>query len=389
MKYIKRDIEPLLLKAVKQFPAVVLTGARQTGKSTLLKKLFPNFSYANLDTLKSKSYASEDPQGFLNDHPCPVIIDEIQEVPELLSYIKENIDSKRNKKGQYLITGSQQFSLMEGVQESLAGRAAIMDLAGFSMHETQSLIKSHTWPEIVLKGSYPELCVNPKIDKELWYSSYIKSVINRDIAKHIKEANLFTYEKFIILLAARISQEINYSDIGKELGVDYKTIQTWIYFLQRSQIIFFIQPYIKNLGKRLTKKPKLYFYDSGLVAYLTGHTAFEQIKNGSMSGAFFENLVISEFIKQNFTLAHQKHFCFYRDSNKLEVDLIINEPSSIRIIEIKSTATPKIDHTKNLIKLNEIIGDDCKMFLISTSQDQSKPKGVKYLNFKELDLASL
>lgn len=384
MKYITRSIEPLLKKASEQFPALIITGARQCGKSTLVKKVFPKFNYLNLDKLQIKDRALKDPEGFLNDNPSPLIIDEIQEAPDLLSYIKVRIDEKRSKAGQYILTGSQQFSLMEGVQESLAGRAAILDLSTFSIEETKQYLKTEAWEEIIKRGSYPEVFINPKIDRELWYSSYIRTFVERDIAKHLKEDNLLAYERFIRLLAARLSQEINFSKIAKELSVNYKTIQSWLVFLERSQIIFFLQPYFNNLGKRITKSPKLYFYDTDLVANLTGFATPKQVKNGPLAGAFFENLVISEVKKRSMSQSKQTHLYFYKENNGLEVDLIFDDPLKPKLIEIKTSETHKMEFTSNLIKLEELLGTKAEKMIINPSKEETQINGVRFVNFMSL-----
>ena len=225
-KYVKRNIEPFLKKAFKQFPAVIITGARQSGKSTLVKHVFPKAKYISLENLNIRNFAKKDPEGLLNEHKSPVIIDEIQEVPELLSYIKTFIDQNK-RSGMFIITGSQQFSLMQGVQESLAGRSGVLDLSTFSFNEIRELIKTKKWHECAYEGFYPETKVKKNIDIDFWYSSYVRTVLDRDISIHLKEKNLFNYSRFIELLAARCSQELNFANVSNELGVDIKTIQTW------------------------------------------------------------------------------------------------------------------------------------------------------------------
>lgn len=383
--YVKREIELLLRKAFKQFPAVIITGARQSGKSTLVKHVFPNAKYLSLENLNTRNFAKKDPEGFLNEDKLPLIIDEIQEVPELLSYVKTIIDKKR-RPGMFVITGSQQFSLMQGVQESLAGRAGILDLSVFSFNEIRDIINAKKWYECAYEGFYPEIKVKENIDIDFWYSSYIRTVIDRDISIHLKEKNLFNYSRFIELLGARCSQELNFSNISNELGVDIKTIQTWTSLLLRSQIIFFLSPYFKNLGKRITKRSKLYFFDTGLVAHLTRHKTPELIKNGPMSGSLFENMVVSDIMKQNFSYGSRESLYYFKENNGLEVDLLIDHPIKPTIIEIKSTETPDTAHIINLERFQKLIKKEVKPYLISTKKESFTVHGVKFLHFMDFKL---
>lgn len=380
MHYIHRDIELLLKKAFKQFPAVVLTGARQCGKSTLVKEIFPNAVYLSLDKQSDRILAKEDPENFLSGDRFPIIIDEIQEAPELLNYIKSIIDKKR-KNGMFIITGSQQFSLMEGVQESLAGRTAVLDLSTFSFNEMSSKIKNKNWSEIAFNSSFPELFVKKRMDRDLWYSSYIRTFIDRDISKHLKEKNIYLYERFISFLAARFSREINFSSISNELGLDIKTIQSWLSFLIRSQVVFLLPPYFNNLGKRITKSPKLYFFDTGLVTYLTGYLEPNQVQKGPLAGAFFENLFISDIVKQYFSKGKAKNLYFYKENHGLEIDLIIDMPMKLKLFEIKSTLTPSVFHVQNLLKFQQLQKKDTEMYLITPQKEERKFKGVHFKNF--------
>lgn len=390
--FIQREIETHLKKATSQFSVIVLTGARQSGKSTLVKKLFhKKFKYVLLDELDTLHFAKEDPRGFLKQYSPPVILDEIQECPELLSYIKRIVDETGQKPGQYVITGSQQFNLMEGVQESLGGRAAILDLSTFSLKELKNLYKSEKhWSFWVSKGSYPKLWTSRTIDRKTWYSSYIRTVIDRDVKQHIQSNYLGHYERFIYLLFSRCAQAINYSDISKDLGVDQKTIMTWFKFLERAQIIFLVNMYPKSLGKRIIKKPKLYFYDSGIVAYSLGYLMQDQIRKGPMAGAIFENLVISEVVKRNFATGGHKNFFFYKESNGVEVDLLIEHGNKLDIIEIKSNETPTMNHARNLERFSSFLTEanivnqkKVNLFLLSPRVESFKIKNINFNYFKD------
>ncbi len=382
MVFIKREIEEYLKSASKQFAAVVLTGARQVGKSTLTQKLFPNYNYVSLDELDTRNYAMNDPRGFLNQYKYPLIIDEIQEVPELLNYVKKIIDENRSETGLFIITGSQQFSLMTGVQETLAGRAAILDLHCFSLFELNTKANKD-WAYFVEQGLYPELHQKKQINKNLWYSSYIKTFLERDIKSNLQKNYLKHYEQFLNLIIARCSQELNYADISKDLGVDEKTVKTWISFLERSQIIFLLQPYPKRIDKKqISKKPKIYFYDTGLVAHRLGYHTEEQIKNGPMSGALFENLVISELFKRKSANQESGYFYYFREKNGLEVDLVYENQLQQSIIEIKQNETPHIGLAKNLLKFNSLVKDIKNIFLISPRKEEFEQEKVKFRYYK-------
>ncbi|NQY80119.1 MAG: ATP-binding protein [Candidatus Caenarcaniphilales bacterium] len=390
MVFIKREIENYLKTASEQFSAVVLTGARQVGKSTLTQKIFPKYNYVSLDEIDTRNFAINDPRGFLNHYSYPLIIDEIQEVPELLNYVKKIIDERRDETGLFIITGSQQFSLMAGVQETLAGRAAILDLHCFSIHELNIKAKKD-WAYYVEKGFYPELHQKKQIDKNLWYSSYIKTFLERDIKSNLQKNYLKHYEQFLNLIIARCSQELNYADISKDLGVDEKTIKTWVSFLERSQIIFLLAPYPKRIDKKqISKKSKIYFYDSGLVAHRLGYHTEEQIKNGPLSGALFENLVISEIHKRKQASQQSGYFYYFREKHGLEIDLIYENQLQQNIIEIKQSETPHIGMAKNLLKFNELVDNVKNIFLISPRKENFEQKEVKFRYFKDFfDLKEL
>jgi predicted AAA+ superfamily ATPase len=365
--YIKRLLTPFLGKLVKQFPAVLLSGARQSGKSTLLQKNFPDYTYVTLDDLQARDMAKDDPKLFLDFYKTPVIIDEIQNAPDLLSYIKIQIDQKRKLKGQYILTGSQQFTLVADIHESLAGRLGVATLTPIAIEEL-SKTKIATWIDYSLRGLYPELITDSKLKPKLWYSSYIETLLNKDIRDNLKKEHLGTYDRFIKLLATRCSQELIYQDLAKELGVSNLTIQSWVSLLERSQIIFLIQPYYKNLGKRIVKSPKLYFLDTGLVSYLSGNSNKEIIQNGPMSGALFENFVIAEIYKYFCNRGIKPPLYHFRDSQGVEVDLVIEYENKHLLLEIKSTMTPKKDHASGLEKVNKLLANAESIVLCNTKE---------------------
>lgn len=364
--YIKRLLTPFIKKLIKQFPAVLLSGCRQSGKSTLLTKNFPEYTYVTLDDIQARDTAKTDPKAFLDFYKAPVIIDEIQNAPDLLSYIKIEIDNNRKKKGQYIFTGSQQFALVADIHESLAGRLGMATLTPIAIQE---LNKTKSWIDYSLHGLYPELAADSKLEPKLWYSAYIESLLNKDIRDNLKKEHLGTYDRFIKLLATRCGQELVYQDLSKELGVSNLTIQSWISLLERSQIIFLLQPYYKNLGKRLVKSPKLYFLDTGLVSYLSGNTNKEIIQQGPMAGALFENFVTAEIYKYFCNRGIKPPLYHFRDSQGVEVDLILEYENKYLLFEIKTTMTPKKDHASGLEKVSKLIPDAKAMILCNTKEE--------------------
>jgi predicted AAA+ superfamily ATPase len=366
--YIERLLTPFIKRLLKQFPALLLSGCRQSGKSTLLTKNFPDYTYVTLDDIQARDTAITDPKAFLDFYKAPVIIDEIQNVPDLLSYIKIEIDNNRKKNGQYILTGSQQFTLVADIHESLAGRLGMATLTPISIEELNKK-KISTWINYSLRGLYPKLIADAKVESKLWYSAYIESLLNKDIRDNLKKEHLGTYDRFIKLLAARCSQELIYQDLAKELGMSNLTIQSWISLLERSQIIFLLQPYYKNLGKRIIKSPKLYFLDTGLVSYLSGNTTPEIIQNGPMAGALFENFVIAEIYKYFCNRGIKPPLYHFRDSQGVEVDLLIEHESKYLLFEIKTTMTPKKDHALALEKVGKLLPSAKARVLCNTKQE--------------------
>lgn len=370
--YIKRLIEKTIINTLKTFPVLILTGARQSGKTTLLKHLFSNtFNYVSLDELDIRSPAINDPREFLARFKLPLIIDEIQNAPQLLPYIKAVVDKERVN-GRFIITGSQQFPLMKNVSESLAGRVAILNLYPFMIEEITgnyltkeksmdnffkkiSSQKISTSPKIdlgrwLLGGGYPGLFVNSQISRNIWFSSYIQTYIDRDIRGNIKNENLNDFERFLKLLASRTAQELSYSNLSRDIGLSVPTIKSWISLLQTNSIIYLLQPYYKNFGKRIIKSPKLYFLDTGLAAYLVGIQTKEHLLNGPMGGALFETFVVTNFLKRFSALDTNISLYYWKNIGGIEVDLLIEYSSKLIPIEIKLASTIYNNHYKSLLR---------------------------------------
>ncbi|MBO4440435.1 MAG: ATP-binding protein [Spirochaetaceae bacterium] len=396
MPYIQRHAKQTLMKMLSQFKVVLVTGPRQVGKSTLLQNELKNFEYVTLDDMAELEQARSDPALFFKNHSLPVVIDEVQYAPELFRYIKFLVD-KSDAKGQICLTGSQTYSLMQNVSESLAGRIGILELQGLSLREKQrvnffepfvpnsdyiqnrleNLVQYNGIWNDIFYGSMPEM-TNKEIDWNFFYRSYVKSYIERDVRNlmNIKDESLFY--KFMVALAARTGCLFNAADIANSTGVSLKTIQNWISVLEASGIIFFLRPYENNILKRTVKTPKIYFNDTGLVCYLVGWDNPKVAQNGAMAGELFETFVISEIAKTYFNSgADLRSLFFYRDSNQKEIDLLISKNGSLFPVEIKKSAQVSISMAKNFpaVKLlNEIQTGtilcqcDKKMFLSETVQ---------------------
>lgn len=356
MIYINRNIESIVQRVVQNFPSIVITGPRQSGKTTLLRQLFEKtHQFVTFDDPLTRERALSDPLLFLETLAPKVILDEIQYVPQLLSYLKIAIDEQRDINGRFLLSGSQQFHLMKNLGDSLAGRIAILNLLPFAVSELKRsavLKKILKTPKdffvfSVLRGSFPEIALNPEKDSDLWYSSFLQTYLERDIRQLANIGDLNNFQRFIRLLAARCGQILNLSSFASDLGVSVNTIKNWLSILQASQIIYLLQPYYRNLNKRITKSPKIYFLDVGLVAYLTGIRTENLLMNGPLAGPLFENFIIQEIIKIFYNKGKQPNLYYLRTHNQLEIDLIIEKQfDEILPVEIKLAKTLSLSMAK-------------------------------------------
>lgn len=343
--YIQRTIEKLLSGILATFPCLAVTGPRQSGKSTLLRHALPEYRYVTLDDPSVLEQALTDPIFFLDSLGERCIIDEIQLAPSLLSYVKIRVDADRGRNGRFVFTGSQQFGMIRNLGDSLAGRIALLDLLPFDVKEIQSASDVSGGLELFvsacLTGTYPQLATIPEIDRRLWYSSYIQTYLERDIRSLYDIGSLREFHRFMQLLAARCSQMLNMSAFATDLGVSVTTIKRWLSVLEAGRIIFILPPHFNNLGKRITKMPKIYFHDTGLACHLAGVRDREHLLEGPLAGALFENFCLQETVKCFANRGEQPRLSYLRTNNGLEVDLIIGlRNMRILPVEIKLSRTP-------------------------------------------------
>lgn len=404
MNYINRSIEKKLDEIKNNFPVILVAGPRQAGKSTLLEYVNNSskqkINYVTLDNIIERSNAIEDPENFLRLHEMPLIIDEFQYAPNLLSYIKIKVDEARKNElfsngnkveTMYYLTGSQVFQTMKNVSESLAGRIGILELQPLSTREIYRKSEEYFVPNIeilkkkekidyeplgkvferILKGSYPILYNGDEKDLESFYSAYIRTYIERDIRELINVKDEIKFFKFISAIAARTGQEYNASDIGKDVGIDNKTVDEWMSILKNTFLIYMLQPYSNNTLGRVIKRPKIYFMDTGLACYLAGYLDARTLEKSAYSGQIFETYVISEIIKSysNNCRDPRLHLYYYRDNNKKEIDLIIVDQDNIYPVEIKKSANPGKEAIKNFNILNKFEMNSPNGIVLCLSKD--------------------
>ncbi|MFZ1999874.1 MAG: ATP-binding protein [Candidatus Sulfotelmatobacter sp.] len=347
MRYIPRQLAPVLLDASRHFPAVVVTGPRRAGKTTLLRKLFPNARYVLLEDPDIQGRVRSDPRAFLDELQPPVVFDEIQNTPELLDFVRTLIDTKPRRMGQWLFTGSQEVPLMRGITESMAGRAAILQLLPFSLAETAKVNLLH--------GGFPEVLARPEA-RSLWFASYLQTYLERDVRAITNVRDLATFRRFLAVLASRHGQVLNKTDLAAPLGVSVPTIGEWLSILEVTGQIILVPPYFENFGKRLIKSPKIYWGDSGLACYLLGVTSSAEFERSPFLGALFEGFVAGEILKSQANQGMRKELYYFRDQQGLEVDFLVPRPNSnLWLIEAKAGKTVRPAMASPLLSLRRAL----------------------------------
>ena len=380
MNEIKRLIDSELNRCSEFFPVVTILGPRQSGKTTLAKTFFSDYSYINLEDPEYFELAKNDINAFFSTVKIPVIIDEVQRVPELLSKIQVLVDKEKSN-GKFILTGSFQQGLKAAISQSLAGRTAILNLLPFSIKELNSAGFDFSKDEFLYKGFMPRhYSENQPVD--LLYRSYFQTYVERDVQSllNVKHKNLF--EKFLRLLAGRIGQVVNYESLANDTGVSKTTISEWISVLESSFIIFKLEPYFENYTKRLVKSPKIYFYEPGLASYLLGIKNAEQVSRDPLVGNLFENMVILEILKAQYAKGLEKSLYYFRDSKGFEVDLIIANGRNIIPVEIKSASTFNKDFCRNLKKMCGFAKNAYSPTVVYSGDIELESEGVRFINFK-------
>lgn len=379
---VNRIIEKQISKFLCKFPILTLTGVRQSGKSTLLKNLLNNYTYVSLEDPDIRDFATIAPREFLNKYDSHCIFDEVQRVPNLFSYIQTKVDTQ-NIMGQYILSGSHNFNLMKNISQSLAGRTAILTLAPFSIIELEKgNLLSKKLEEILFKGFYPAI-----YDREIspldYFPSYIDSYIERDVRLLQNISNATAFKRFIRLLAIHSGQIINYTELSNECSISIPTIKSWLSILIQSYLVFELQPYYKNISKRLVKTPKIYFYDTGLLCHLLGIKDSKDLRMHDKFGFIFETMVISEYLKSKLFNGERANGYFYKDTNQLEVDLIDENGLDLNAYEIKANETVDKKHFKSLLKVSEILQIPKEnLICIYTGINTIKNDNYKFINYK-------
>lgn len=343
---IPRTIEPVVRRLASQYPVVTMTGPRQSGKTTLCRALFPDKPYVNLESPDDRRFALDDPRGFLAAYPDGAVFDEIQRAPDLLSYIQPMVDDRQSA-GQYILTGSQQFEVLEGVGQSLAGRTALVKLLPFSIVELLPDRLPASLDKMICTGFYPRIYDRGLEPSEVM-SYYFETYVERDIRRLVAIRDLSQFEKFVRMCAGRVGQLLNLQSLAADVGISHTTARSWLTLLEASYLVFVLQPWFTNSSKRLVKTPKLYFYDVGLAAWLLGIENEGQVSRDPLRGSLFENLVVMEALKHRYNRGLRSNLYFYRDSKGNEVDLLLEFGSRVFPVEIKAGATVAPDFFKGL-----------------------------------------
>lgn len=380
--YLNRTMEDVIKEASQYFSVISVTGPRQSGKSTLLKHLFPDIPRYSMKDVNVREFAEHDPVAFLHQQPKGMFIDEVQKVPQLLEYIQGIVDDDPDCR--FLLTGSSNFELLHGLCESLPGRAGVYELLPMTYHESESTMSTKPLDEFLYNGLYPAICAE-KNKARLFYPSYVKTYLERDVRDLLKIKDQMQFMKFMKLCAARVGSIFNASELAGQIGVDSKTITNWLSVLQASYLVTLLPPYYENISKRLVKSPKLYFNDPGLACYLLDIESPRQLARDKMRGAIFENYVVMEVIKHRYNRGLLNGVYFYRDSNQNEVDILLKEEGEITAIEVKSSMTYHTSFESDISQLSDWIKTPVvNKMIVYTGDFENTTSDIKILNYRHL-----
>lgn len=377
MNYIHRTITPAIERGAKYFPVIVVTEPRQSGKSTLCNHIFSDYTKYNLEDVGLRDNVSIDPKGFINNCGDKVIIDEVQHIPEILSYIQITVDKHPERR--FILTGSSNFALIESVTQSLAGRAALYTLLPMALDELGDYASLST-DELLFNGFYPSVVTGSR-PVDLFYPNYYSTYIERDVRQLKNISDFRQFQNLIKLSAGRCGTEFNASQLATEIGITSPTVKSWISILHASYIAFLLPPYFANLNKRLTKTPKIYFYDTGILCYLLGIENASQLAVHPLRGAIFENLAVIELLKQRLNKAKHPNLCFYRENRGREADIVRLDGEMLDIFEVKSSQTFNKSYVKNLNYLKELLGNKIRNSAVVYDGDYIPPSVI---NIREL-----
>lgn len=378
---IEREITEVFKKAVATHPVVTVFGPRQSGKTTLVRHVLPDYNYVNLENPRERKLAADDPEAFFSIHPAPLIVDEVQRVPDILSWIQVRVDES-GKKGEYVLTGSHQPLLKEKVSQSLAGRTALVTLLMFSISELEAAGVAPSRDELLYRGFLPRIYsdgLDPTTANEEYYRTYVE----RDVRQLVQVENQTAFETFVRLLAGRVGQVVNLQSLSDDVGVDAKTLKRWLSVLEASYVIVRLPPYYRNLGKRLVKSPKVYFTDVGLVSYLLGITDPSQVARDPLYGGLFENMVVMDFYKTRFNRQLRQDFYYIRDNSGIEVDFVVEQNRRLHLFEIKGAMTPDPNAARNMEKIRRCASEVASCDVVYSGSEWPLAGGGKFVNYAE------
>lgn len=379
---IKRKLEILINENLRYFPIVTVTGPRQSGKTTLIRSMFSHLPYYSLENPDTRALAISDPVAFLSQHSDGMILDEVQNVPELLSYLQGIVDGHRDRK--YILSGSSQFKLQNSITQSLAGRTAVLELLPLAINEVADIADTNNVDNLMLQGFYPAIYAGDNIPR-LFYPAYMRTYLERDVRQLLQVKDLYQFQTFLRLCAGRTGSLFNASELSNEVGISVNTVRSWLSILQASYIVFMLHPYFDNSRKRLTKTPKLYFYDTGLACYLLGIENETQLNSDRMRGHLFENMVISDIMKRRAHAGKSTDLMFYRDSNGNEIDLLVPDGQTWEGYEIKSSSTYNSAFEKGFHSItNQLDAQLTRRAVIYCGTQERHDAHIEVLNFASL-----